>query len=135
LLAGWESLNSANTAYVKLRNAVTCGDSRATLNVQLAARLVPVMHHILHSYAPRSGLRCQARALAACYGTCHPALGFGHHRHHGDPPWAGPEPGHRCGSRRGGPDAAGRWEVPEHGGNAPFIIFDDADIDAAVEGR
>jgi len=30
--------------YVKLRNAVTCGDPRPMLNVQLAARFVPVMH-------------------------------------------------------------------------------------------
>ena len=65
--------NADRTAYVKLRNAATCGFLWLMLNVQLAARFAPVMHRILHSYAPGNGPAALARAPAARHGTCYPA--------------------------------------------------------------
>jgi hypothetical protein len=47
--------NAGISTYVKLRNAVACGDSRTMLNVQLAAQFARLCTRILHSYAPGNG--------------------------------------------------------------------------------
>ena len=65
--------------YVKPRDAAACGDPRLMLDVQLAVRFAPVIHRILHSYAPRKrGPRRPARLplfVTECV-TCRAAAPF-----------------------------------------------------------